>query len=522
MNIFWPSLLRPLLEAARPARVIEIGAAAGRNSLRLARWCRVNGAVADIIDPAPAFDVAAFERDWAGVARVHLAPSLEVLGELPAADVVFVDGDHNWYTVFSEITLLLGPVDAPHPNPPILVFHDTAWPWARRDAYYDVSRIPAEFVQPHGMGPISPFSTGRDPNGADLGILCADVWGGPRNGVRTAIEDALAGRDGLFETCALSAFFGLTIAVPRARLNAQPELMRLLGALTAAPRLTPVIDLLEQHRLAGAQAAYALSQAFPGRLQDPPVPKTSDRPLQTALSTEVWQGFQRGMVSQRYKGRMLCLHPFDQFNYMSLIETLRPGTIFEIGSHEGGRALWMADQLRAFGIMGRVLSLDLVPPKEIDDPLVEILEGNAQNLGAVLTGARLAGLPRPWLVIEDAAHTTATSRAVLDFFDPNLRTGDRIVIEDGNTGSLAGNPEIAPPPKSPHPCGSSGVSGAARRRLPAGNRVLRPLGSQPDRQSERLVDAAVTRAAGCYLAANSRSSSPRIAPLRISGARVSC
>ncbi|MFD1808879.1 CmcI family methyltransferase [Gemmobacter lanyuensis] len=151
------------------------------------------------------------------------------------------------------------------------------------------------------------------------------------------------------------------------------------------------------------------------------------------------------MNGQKYKGRTMLLSPFDQFNYMSLIETLRPGTIFEIGTYEGGRALWMADQLRAFDIEGRIVSVDIAPPKGIADPKVDVIYGNALDLGEVLTADFLSALPRPWLVIEDAAHTEPMCLAVLEFFDAHLQPGDRIVVEDGNTGSLIGQPETSAP-----------------------------------------------------------------------------
>ena len=448
MNIFWTPILRPLLAAARARRVIEIGADSGRNSQRLARWCRANGAFADIIDPLPGFDAAEFDRKWEGAAKVHLAPSLDILDSLPAADVVLIDGDHNWFTVYYEINLLLGPVEAPRPNPPILVFHDTSWPWARRDAYYEVSRIPEDFQQPHGLGPISPRACGWAKDGIDMGLVCAATEGGPRNGVRTAIEDGFVDREAEFDIRSLGAFFGLTVAVPRARLEKAPEIGTVLQDLSPSPSLRSMIDLLELGRLEGTRAILSLYRAFggeAGQAAAAPATAPAERPLQTAMPVEVWRGIQRGLGTQRYKGRQMFLHPLDLFNYMSLIETLRPATIFEIGSHEGGRALWMADQLRAFGIAGRVLSLDIVPTTGIDDPLVEIVAGNAQDLGKALSPDRLASLPRPWLVIEDADHSTQTSQAVLEFFDPHLHPGDRIVIEDGNIGTLLDQPEVSPP-----------------------------------------------------------------------------
>ncbi|MFG1481026.1 CmcI family methyltransferase [Xanthobacter sp. V4C-4] len=444
MNRTWAPILRPIIAAAAARRVIEIGADRGRTSERLARWCRANGAHADIIDPAPGFDAADFERRWQDTARVHQAPSLDVLDALAGADVVLIDGDHNWYTVYHEILTLIGPADAPRADAPVMIFHDVGWPWGRRDAYYALERIPEAFRQPCSEAPISPRMRGWDPEGGvPFGMPCANVAGGPRNGVRTAIEDALAGRGDAFDVVWIEGLFGLAVVTPRARLEARPELARFLAGLRPAPALKTLIDLLELERLGGARASQVMTKVLSPPAVPAPVP-SGERPLATALSTDVWRGLQQGLLSQRYKGRAFLLCPMDQYNYMSLIETLRPATIFEIGTLEGGRALWMADQLRAFGIDGRVIALDLRPPAGLADPRVELITGNALDLEAALPAARLASLPHPWLVIEDAAHTEPVTRAVLDHFDPHLAPGDRLVVEDGNTGSLSGTPEAAP------------------------------------------------------------------------------
>lgn len=445
MNRLWTPILRPLLEAAAAQNVIEIGADAGRNSTRLARWCSNRAARIDIIDPAPGFDAIAFEQAFPGVVHMHLAPSLDVLTNLPAADVVLIDGDHNWYTVYHEVLLLLGPLEAPRPRPPILVLHDTGWPWGRRDAYYDISRIPLEFRQPHGRGQIHPHASGWSRDGIDMGLVCANVQGGPRNGVRTALEDALAGRKEQFEIRSIPGFFGLTIVVPNVRLEDRPELVAFLAAFTPSATLKPVLDVLEAGRVDGMIAVQLLSDVFQVGPMAAGVPPPDARPLQTSLSTETWLGIQNGLLRQSYKGRAFLLNPFDQYHYMSLIETLRPATIIEIGTYQGGRALWMADQLRAFGISGHILTLDITPPEGIEDPLIQVQAANAHNLAAVLTTELIATLPHPWLVIEDAAHTTKMSRDVLDFFDPHLQKGDQIVIEDGITGSMMGQPEASPP-----------------------------------------------------------------------------
>ena len=59
-----------------------------------------------VIDPEPQFDPAEHERAFPGRYHFHLGTSLEVLPGLPPADVVLIDGDHNWYTVYHELRLL--------------------------------------------------------------------------------------------------------------------------------------------------------------------------------------------------------------------------------------------------------------------------------------------------------------------------------------------------------------------------------------------------------------------------------
>jgi predicted O-methyltransferase YrrM len=97
MKRFWSSIIQPILTAADVGHIVEIGAFRGENTVKLARWAAENGARFDCIDPALDFDTSAL--DAAG--RMHRALSLDVLVGLMPADLVLVDGDHNWHTVFA-------------------------------------------------------------------------------------------------------------------------------------------------------------------------------------------------------------------------------------------------------------------------------------------------------------------------------------------------------------------------------------------------------------------------------------
>lgn len=195
------------LDAAGARSVVEVGAYAGDLTGVLLEWAATSGAHVWAIDPAP-------RRPLVELAERH--PELELVREtshdalrhIPLPDAAIIDGDHNYYTVSEEVRLLAE--RASGADLPLLIFHDVAWPHARRDDYYDPTLIPDEYVQPIEEG------TGLFPGdpGTRYGALPyrwkARREGGPRNGVLTAVEDFVSGRDGL-RLAVVPAFFGLGV-----------------------------------------------------------------------------------------------------------------------------------------------------------------------------------------------------------------------------------------------------------------------------------------------------------------------
>jgi cephalosporin hydroxylase len=157
-----------------------------------------------------------------------------------------------------------------------------------------------------------------------------------------------------------------------------------------------------------------------------------------ALSPRALEDVQHGTLRTRYQGRAFIKSPFDVVLYLQLIGQLQPRTVIEIGTYEGGTALWFSDQLRAYGLDGRVVSVDIDPPAPVDDDRVTFLAGDARDLGSVLRESLLAELPRPWLVVEDSAHLFETTTPVLDFFHEHLEHGDYVVVEDGIVADMPG------------------------------------------------------------------------------------
>lgn len=132
-----------------------------------------------------------------------------------------------------------------------------------------------------------------------------------------------------------------------------------------------------------------------------------------------------------YKGLPCYKNPLDLALYLKLLFEQKPGTLVEVGSAAGGSALWLADQLRAFGLTSDVLSVDVTPPSGVDDPQIAFLAGDIHDLSATRLPELLDRCKRPLLVIEDGPHSYEGCLAALEFFHSWLAGGEYIVIEDG-------------------------------------------------------------------------------------------
>jgi cephalosporin hydroxylase len=183
------------------------------------------------------------------------------------------------------------------------------------------------------------------------------------------------------------------------------------------------------------------------------------------LPADALMHLQNGTLDTRYKGRRLLKSPFDLALYTRLLAELRPAAIIEIGTLEGGSALWFRDQCRAIGLADtRILTIDLKPPEMVEEG-IELFAGNSLDPDSSFPGGLLAQLPHPWLVVEDSAHSFASVSAVLSYFDPLLASGDVIVVEDGVVADLS-EPEYSQFEDGPnHAVADFLAHGGARYRI---------------------------------------------------------
>ncbi len=191
------NLILPCLDQVKARDIVEIGSEFGGMSKVLADLAAKQGGMLTCIDPEPAKGFA----EWAaGEDHVrHIPhPSLEAIKVCSAVDAWFVDGDHNYYTVYHELTA----IDAIQrgAGQPLLAFlHDVSWPCARRDFYYAPDRVPPSWRHPHSFD--HGVRLGEDGVHAGRGLRGMGAFavaleaGGPCNGVLTAVEDFLKEAD---------------------------------------------------------------------------------------------------------------------------------------------------------------------------------------------------------------------------------------------------------------------------------------------------------------------------------------
>ncbi|MGO9954556.1 MAG: class I SAM-dependent methyltransferase [Solirubrobacteraceae bacterium] len=248
-------LLLPCLDVVGARSVVEIGAYTGQLTRVLADWAVQSGAGVVAVDPAPKEQLVALAQERDEVELIQ-ASSFDALPRISMPDVLIIDGDHNYYTVSEELRLALDRAGATELLP-LLLFHDVGWPHGRRDDYFDPARIPPGLLAPlvGEEAGIVPGHDGVRPDGLPYPRSAARE-GGPRNGVRTAVEDFVEGHDDL-QLVVIPAFYGLG-AVWHGDVPWAAEIAKLLRPWDR----NPLLQRLEENRLHHIVRAYQLRMAL--------------------------------------------------------------------------------------------------------------------------------------------------------------------------------------------------------------------------------------------------------------------
>jgi hypothetical protein len=270
MQRFWGPLMSRLCDIVQARAIVEVGLRAGLQSERLLEYCRDHGTECHLIDPVPPWNLEGLQALLAGNGHFHQAISLDALPGL-VADLYLLDGDHNWYTVHRELEIIRETAASAGRSFPIVCLHDVAWPYGRRDLYYEPRRIPTSDRQPYArrgmrIGHSELLPSGGFNHRHDNALR----EGGPRNGVLTAVEDFLAETDEALRFTTVPVFHGLGViwspeALGEERTRRLEELLELpphwreLMELVERARLDAVVELRELTRLVGEHPGRVFS-----------------------------------------------------------------------------------------------------------------------------------------------------------------------------------------------------------------------------------------------------------------------
>ena len=244
MNRFWKRYIQPLIENVQPKRILEIGADRGWNTQHILAYCRQSGAIADIVDPCPQPSLHDVLASYGPAEyRYYALKSIAAISQLATPDIALIDGDHNWATVYAELDQLQATSERHGEIFPIALFHDVAWPYARRDMYYNPDDLNASERHPYAYRGMLPGISELVEEGMNGVLANALHEGGPRNGVLTAIEDFIASSSTKFIFRTLPFSNGLGILVPTARMT--PTLQALIDSFYSAEGLMQACIALE-------------------------------------------------------------------------------------------------------------------------------------------------------------------------------------------------------------------------------------------------------------------------------------
>ena len=286
MHRLFASVIAPLIEAARPHVVVEVGAGAGRLTRRLLEAPGAAEATVHAVDPAPTLDPDLCAAE-AGRLVVHAERATSVLGSIGAVDLALLDGDPNWHSVRSELRILARAARQAEREAPLFVVHNVHWPFGRRDGYYAPEAIPSPLRHEHTELGLVPGRHAPSEEGLGLVPWSAVREFEPRSGVLTAVEDFVAESDLDWTLVEVPGFHGAAVLAEAGLLERRPPLATALEDLRSPRFLGAQARRAESARLATELELAAARQA---REEEPTpadeAPEPEPQPVETPVPVE--------------------------------------------------------------------------------------------------------------------------------------------------------------------------------------------------------------------------------------------
>jgi cephalosporin hydroxylase len=160
-------------------------------------------------------------------------------------------------------------------------------------------------------------------------------------------------------------------------------------------------------------------------------------PVDAGLGYHLWYYYSTVWTTTCWAGVKVEKPVCDLWNYQEIIFDLKPNLIVEFGTLFGGSALFLSSVLRQLGRRYRVLSVDInhdsVSPKAREDPNIDLMLSSSTSPDVARRINELCvDYPGPTFAILDSDHHKNHVFAEMLLLRPILKTGDYLVVEDGN------------------------------------------------------------------------------------------
>ncbi len=136
-------------------------------------------------------------------------------------------------------------------------------------------------------------------------------------------------------------------------------------------------------------------------------------------------------TKHKWKGLTLMKDPMTLSIYMMMIQDLKPKTILEFGTYDGGSSLWMEDTIKSLTLDCKIHTFDINSEKVNlpEDSKVKYHKLDNKKITEFIKETRelFENMESPILIIEDS-HVNVDE--IVRSIDPFLRSGDYLVIED--------------------------------------------------------------------------------------------
>ena len=174
-----------------------------------------------------------------------------------------------------------------------------------------------------------------------------------------------------------------------------------------------------------------------------------------ALVSKAWlrAGWDAKYVySFTWMGRPVIQLPEDMLRMQEVIYALRPTLIIETGVAHGGSLIFYASLLKAMGIPGRVVGIDIeirphnraaLKSHELY-PYITLLEGSSVAPEIIDQVREMVGAEDRVMAILDSNHSKQHVRAELDAYGSMVSRGSYIVATDGIMHWLGNAPRTQP------------------------------------------------------------------------------